>query len=176
MGGAWGNLTGGVFGLFTNWLKRISAEQNKRVYDLIFPFFMIWIIPPLIILALAGNYIVDGLVIFIVLRLNKIKIKKAHWGLLTKMWAMGLLVDVVGMIALLLTVGDGPNAYTIWNDAVTAIGFVLVVLVCGLIIGWANYTHSKKYISDRRVNRAIGISMGILTAPWTFLIPTTWVY
>jgi hypothetical protein len=152
--------------------KRLIAEQNKRLYDVFFPFFMMWILPPIMIIALLGNYIVDGLVIFIVLRLNKIKIQKSHWGFLTKMWAVGLLVDIVGTIVLLLTVGGGPNSYTIWNDPATYLGFLVVVFGCGLLIGCANYFFSKKYISEPRVNWTIGLSMGILTAPWTFLIPT----
>jgi hypothetical protein len=162
--------------MVNNWFKRLIAEQNKRLYDLIFPFFMLWIFPPLMIFALVGNYIVDGLVIFILLGLNKIKFRKAHWGFLTKMWAIGLLVDLAGMIVLLLTLGASPNSYTIWNDPVTALGFLLVVFGCGFLIGWANYSISKKYVSERRVSWAIGLSMGILTAPWTFLIPTQMVF
>lgn len=157
-------------------VKRLMAEQNKRLYDLIFPFFMIGIFPPILFIVLPGNYIVDGLVIFIVLRLNKIKIQKAHWEFLTKMWAIGLLVDLAGMIALFLTVGDGPNSYTIWNDSVTSLGFLVVVIGCGILIGRANYSVSKKYVSERRVSWYIGLSMGILTAPWTFLIPTSMVF
>lgn len=158
------------------WFKRLISRQNNKLYDLIFPFFMIWIFPPMLILALVGNYIVDGLVIFIVLLLNKIKLRKDHWIFLTKMWAIGLLVDLGGMIALLLTVGRGPHSYTIWNDPITALGFLVVVLACGCVIGWANYSLSKKYVSERRVSLAIGLSMGILTAPWTFLIPTQMVF
>lgn len=162
--------------MFIQWIKQLMTEQNKRLYDLIFPFFMIWIFPPMMIIALVGNYIVDGLVIFIVLWLNKVSIRKAHWGYLTKMWAIGLLVDILGMVTLIVTVGAGPNSYTIWNAPLTALGFLVVVLGCGVLIGWANYVMSKKYISEQKVRWAIAISMGVITAPWTFLIPTQMVF
>ncbi|WP_217269778.1 hypothetical protein [Neobacillus endophyticus] len=92
------------------------------------------------------------------------------------MWAIGLLVDLAGMIALLLTVGSGQNSYTIWNDPITYLGFLVIVIVCRFLLGWANFSVSKKYVFERRVRWSIGLSMGILTAPWTFLIPTSMVF
>lgn len=151
-------------------LKKFCYSQNNYLYDLIFPIFMMWLFPPIMAIVLVGNYIVDGVIIFIVFRLFKIKIGKPQWAFLTQMWAIGLAVDLVGSIILFSS--TTPGKYTIWNYSETAFIFLSVVTLCGLMLGLLNYWLAMKKFHNPRMALYFGLAMGILTAPWTFLIPT----
>ncbi|MGE5607256.1 MAG: hypothetical protein ACM3YE_16390 [Bacteroidota bacterium] len=153
--------------------------KNIKLYNVIFPLWALFCIPPILYFVLVGNFIIDGTVIWVALLLNKIKLKKSI--LLIKIiqeWCFGLLVDFLGTLFIdMLTMNVGlVSEYITWENFVSVLLFLSTVLVCGLIISVINYKLFKKDIMDKRIRFRIGLAMGIITAPWTFLIPAIWFY
>ncbi len=153
--------------------------KSIKLYNVIFPLWAIFYIPPILYFALIGNFIIDGTVIWVTLLLNKIRLERI--GLLIKItqaWCFGFLVDFLGTSiigSLSMNVGL-ISEYNPWENFLSALIYLSTVLVCGLIISVINYKLFKKDIIDKKIRLILGIAMGLITAPWTFLIPTAWFY
>lgn len=153
--------------------------KNIKLYNVIFPLWAIFYVPPILYFALVGNFIIDGTVIFFTLLLNKVKLERIRLLIkITQAWCFGFLVDFLGtsIIGGLFMNVRLINEYNPYKNFVSALLYLLIVLVCGLIIAVINYKLFKKDIVDERIRFRIGMAMGIITAPWTFLIPTPWFY
>ena len=78
-------------------------KKEIKLYNVIFPIWMLILIPPLWLVALPGNFIIDLLVLYISMRILKIEnrklnIKKAIW----KSWIIGFAADFVGGFGMFL--------------------------------------------------------------------------
>ena len=168
--------------------------KRARLYNVIFPIWLILFFPPVIFIALAGNYIIDSLVIigcFYVFRLSakqQVNALTFYKKSIVRVWLFGFLADILGA-AILFVVGITGDYLSVPNDISKGIWFdpfsnpaalciiLLVMLVSCLLIFFFNYKITfKKLIQDKKSRLLTALAMAVITAPWTFLLPTRWFY
>lgn len=87
--------------------------QPVKLYNVIFPIWLIIFLPPLIFIGLVGNFIIDSLVIlacFDIYKLSAIQNSAKAFYLKTifKVWLYGFLADIIGA-AILFALGFWGN-------------------------------------------------------------------
>ena len=146
-------------------------KKDFKLYNIIFPIWMLMMIPPLWLAILPANFIIDSLVILITMAAIGIYPKwEMYKKTILKVWIFGFLSDIIGtavifLLSMIINEGfdDSPE-------------FIIPGLVVAAILIFAfNYFVSfKKYDIGTRFKMAL--SLAIFTAPYTFLIPTSWLY
>ena len=166
-------------------------KSETRLYNVIFPIWilMFWPDPPVILVTLFGNLVIDCLVMmFTQLALKhpaKGAVLKRCWW---KVWLMGFLSDVIG--ALWLVSGlfgawalapDGSGWVNDFAMAMTVNAFrhplALLWTAAGVAISGAciYFLDSRVFRHvpelDRRERHILALTLAILTAPWLFFLP-----
>jgi hypothetical protein len=177
-----------------NFIRRGKGFMKKiKLNNLIFPIWMLIFIPPVIFIALIGNFIIDSLVVvfcFYVFKLtnSEKELKTFYRSTIFKVWIFGFLADIIGALLLLsISMFDGfiglPYEFisAICYDPFSNIYAVLVIIVAMFISTFLififNYLFTfRKVFNDEKVKIRVALTIAILTIPWTFLIPTKWFY
>lgn len=148
-----------------------------RLYDLIFPLWLLMFIPPFLVATLLGNYLVDGAVILIVLWSNRSDLRwRDRWVLVSKAWLCGLLIDVAAAVLLMLVAGPTLRPLAYYDPLLntqSAVVYIAIILIAGAAIYAVNRRLATRAGLSRKQAIRLAICMGIVTAPWTFLIPAS---
>lgn len=171
-------------------------KKDKKLYNIIFPIWFVWLMPPLIIFALIGNFLIDSAVILISFKIFKsasktgISNKSLYKKSILKVWGFGFLADIIGTIPLLgLSIFESILPVKIPYEITSAVAydpfsniwsFIIVlgaVLIAGVFIFLFNYFITfKKTIDDKKLRLRFALTLAIVTLPWTFMIPTKFLY
>lgn len=161
----------------------------KKLYNIIFPIWLILIVPPIVLLVIPSNFIIDSLVLIIGLKL----LKESNWfekykKSILKVWIVGFIIDIVGSLLLLVTQFMGNDGFlyenliypVVWNPFKSIVAFLyvlVVVLICGMLIYIVNYKYSlKKTGLNKESKKIISILLALITAPYLFFLPTSYLY
>lgn len=161
----------------------------KKIYNIIFPIWLILLVPPIVLIVIPSNFIIDSMVLLIGFKLLKL----TNWfekykNSIIKVWIFGFIIDVIGSLLLLITqfMGKVPYLYDnlvyplVWNPfkSIIAVLYVLiVVIVCGILIYIVNYKFSfKKTDLDEKSKKIISLLLACVTAPYLFFLPTSYLY
>ena len=164
-------------------------NRQTRLYNVIFPIWLLILFPQVWLVILPGNLAIDCLALFLTLRALKHPDKKAVMKRLWwRFWLLGFLADFVGVAWMILGWVSSliPSAawqewwnenmsYTLYNCFRSPVAFLWTlagVVLAGVCI----------YFFDRRAMRScteltirqrhvIALTMAIATAPWLFFIP-----
>ena len=146
--------------------------KTTKLYNVLFPFWMLLLFPQLWLIVLPGNFIIDSLVLIASLYILKIADKKQWYKKhIVKIFAFGMLSDIIGaayMLFLMLAfeVGRMGDELYLTLPALTISAILIFVF---------NYCITfKKAEKDLRLKLAI--TFAIVTAPYTFLVPSSWLY
>jgi len=147
-------------------------------YNVIFPLFITIFLPPFIIIPLLGNLLIDGLVYYLFLQRMQIRLNFPQLlSLVLPAWILGFAADILGVVILIAAEEILPlhlDVVRIWSNVPT----LVLVLVTILLVGFIIYHFNRWLLKRRGLSTAnasiIALAMGIITAPWFFLIPTTW--
>ena len=168
-------------------------KKQTRIYNVIFPIWLLILFPQLLVYVLPGNLIIDCAVLwFTLLALKHAQkgavVKKLWW----KFWLLGFAADAVGMVWMLL---GGALSIAAMDRAGAEGGWVvdaaqgmmmnpfrhplpfLWTLAGVAIAGVCIYFFDKRAMRsckllDDRQRHIIALVMAIVTAPWLFFIPT----
>lgn len=153
--------------------------RNLVLPSIILPVFMFYFSPPLLGLAAAACLAVDAVILITVLRFFNIKTKN-RLSLLMALWGIGMAADVFGALLLMLAGKNGSrfslnliDYYFIYASPLSVTLFCLVVLISAALTYWLDSTLLKKRLSMRQAKR-IALVFAVCTAPYAFLIPTSW--
>lgn len=146
-------------------------KKQIKLYNVLFPVWMLMLFPQMWLIVLPGNFLIDSLVLLLGMYALRLTEKKAFYKHnILKIFLFGLLADAVGSAFMLLAVylelgrmGDE------WYLTVPAI---LISAACIFLL---NY-----FVTFRKDGQAIrlklSLTFAIATAPYTFLIPSSWLY
>lgn len=167
--------------------------RQVKFYNVIFPIWFLMFFPPVIFITLAGNFIIDSLVIlacFFLFKLSEVDndLKTFYKESVLKVWLFGFLADIIGAVILfaatifadLLRIDykwvSGIN-YDPFSSPVAFCVVVFAMMVSGIFIFLLNYkvTFNQK-IEEKRLRFKVALTIAIITMPWTFLLPTKWLY
>lgn len=181
--------------------KREMEEMTKmnkkslQLNNMIFPIWLLWLIPITWIIVLPANFLIDLFVIIITLKVMKVeKIKQRAKAIILRVWIFGFIADFIGTVGMFLANIINFNNQTEltrwWNENIAnAISYdpfkniysilwvSLCIIISGLFIYLFNYKFClKKADLDERSKRKLALSLAIFTAPYLFLLPTNWFY
>ena len=149
----------------------MKQKKDVRLYNVIFPFWMLILFPAVWLIVLPGNFIIDSIVLIVSMFALKMESKKDFYKKhILKIFTFGMLADIVGSGVMLLMLVLEIGAY----------GDEPVLTLPGILVSAALIFVVNYFITFRKVERDIRLRMSliftIVTAPYTFLIPTSWMY
>lgn len=152
------------------------------ILNVIFPLFVIkYVFPPALVTVLLLNLIIDSAIIhFAFKKLNVELRRRKKIALIVIAWVIGNLLDLCGIFLLFfidykINRGDRNliDIYSIYTSFTSPAIFIGVTLLVGLFIALFNYIVYRLFKVDRRSSLIVCIIMGVITAPWTYLVPTS---
>lgn len=161
-------------------------KRETRLYNLIFPIWLLWLVPPVWLISLAGNFFVDLLVIFLALRCLRVEDWRRQMKLIVwRSWIFGFLADLAGTAVLLPSqLLDGGEWYqnvqfTVAYDPFGSVwAFLWVtagVLAAAVCIYFFNRGPAlKKAVLTEGQKHRLALSMAVFTAPYLFYLPMKW--
>ncbi len=163
-------------------------RKNIKLYNVVFPVWLLIIFPISWFLIIPANFIVDSLVLYIALCILRIDRKKEFYKR-TILWVFlfGFLADIIGSLLLLLSqyiFKDGfwyeyigmPVAENPFDNIYCLLYVVFAVVISGVLIYVFNRFISFKIVLDKRIKRITALLLAVLTAPYMFLLPTSTFY
>lgn len=147
-------------------------KKDVRLYNVLFPVWMLVTMPYIWYLVIPGNFIIDSLVLVIAMKVLKLEKRmefyKKH---ILKVFLLGFLADLLAAV---------PMWVMVYLDMGGTYGDSPLLTVPGLLIAMGllyvfNYFVSFKDC-EPGLRKKLALTFAIATAPYTFLIPSKWIY
>lgn len=170
-------------------------KTDVKLYNMIFPIWLLWLIPITWIVILPGNFIIDLLVLVLTMKYLKIQdIKMSAKSVIFKVWIFGFIADFMGMALMILAAGlpfSNETAFEKWwyHNITNSVSFnpfeniyaLLYVTICVILTAAFIYLFNykfclKKLNLSKEQKQKIALSLAIFTAPYLFYLPTDWFY
>lgn len=170
----------------------MKKKNEVKLYNVLFPVWMLSFIPYTWLIILPGNLIIDFLVLFITMKILKVedykgKTKQVIWGT----YVCGFISDFIGTVGMYLAVVIDPDSNHDWwyenitnavsyNPFSSIFGF-LWVTACVLISAFAIYMLNyklclRKLDIEQSLKKKISLSVAVFTAPYLFYFPSGILY
>lgn len=149
-----------------------NKNRDIKLYNVLFPFWVLLLFPPMWLIVLPGNFLIDSLVLIISMFALKMADKKQFYKRhIFKIYCFGLLADIIG------------SAYMFLMTMVFEIGVMgdeLYLTIPALIISAALIFVFNYFVTFKKIDSALHLRLSlifaIVTAPYTFLVPSSWLY
>lgn len=170
-------------------------KNSIKLYNLIFPIWLLWLIPITWIVVLPANFLIDLLVIVLTMKYLKVQdIKMNAKSIILKVWIFGFVADFIGTASMFMSNVIDFNYETQlgkwwYNNISNAVSYnpfesiysVLWVTVCVIITAYLIYLFNYKFCLKKlnlsnEHKKTIALSLAIFTAPYSFYIPTVWFF
>ena len=155
-------------------------KNEIRLYNVLFPIWFFMIFPPVWLIMLLVNFLVDSLVIYFSAKHQGLENKKALWKEhILPIWGIGFFCDIVGAALVVLL-------YFIWCqfdmmgiellNPILFPGTTLIslpgVALAGVLIYFLNkkWTFHKSDLPPEQIHK-LCLHLALWTAPYTMLIP-----
>ena len=160
-------------------------RKEIKLYNLIFPVYMLWLIPPVIFIIGILNFIIDSIVVLITKKILKIEnIFAKYKKVILKVWIFGFLADFIGALFLFFMSGlfEGLNIPIKYNIDYNPFGniYALIITFLGILISGILIFIFNKKICYKKIDITekqkfiLSLIMSIATAPYLFLLPMNW--
>ena len=162
-------------------------KQELRLYNVIFPVWMMFLVPQVWLIALPGNLVIDVVVLAVTLKVlghgSKLAVVKELWW---KFWLFGFLADFVGVAALLpcLFLMSVPGIGGVMEDMFSplmhnpflSLPSFLWMAAAVALAGYCIYRFDMRAMRDCDAltdgeKKKIALAMAVCTAPWLFFVP-----
>lgn len=147
-------------------------KSEVRLYNVLFPIWMLVLFPQTWLTVLPGNFAIDSLVLLLGMMLFGVSEKKPFYKRhILKIYLFGLLADFIGSAyMLLMMVGfDVGSMGDEWYLTVPGIAIAAVMIFV------FNYFFTFKK-EEKPLRVRLALLFAVVTAPYTFLIPTSVLY
>ena len=151
----------------------MSRKSNGfKLYNHLFPFWMLMLLPQLWLIVLPGNFIIDSLVLLVSMFILKVENKKLWYKKhILKVYTFGMLSDIIGAAYMLLMIAG----FKIGNMGDEPYLTIPALIISAAMIFVFNYFVTFKR-ADKKLRLQFSLIFAIITAPYTFLIPSAWLY
>lgn len=174
-----------------------NSSKNIILHNIIFPLWLLWILPAAWIVILPANFLIDLAVILIAMHCLKLSgrkeiVKRSIW----KIWIFGFISDFIGTFFMFLvnivdSVLDYQSPLAEWwyHNLTNAVTFnplstpaaflwtILCIFISGICIFLFNYHFClRKAVPDPLLCKKLSLSLAVFTAPYLFLLPTSWFF
>ncbi|MGE4353580.1 MAG: hypothetical protein AB7D36_05800 [Oscillospiraceae bacterium] len=168
-------------------------KKGEKLYNMIFPVWLLWLIPITWIVVLPANFLLDLAVILSTMKYLKItEIKQKSKSVIFKTWILGFIADFIGTFFMLsvslidskLSLDTAFGKWWYYNmNAVTyspldniysILWTAICVVITALFIYLLNYKICfKKLEIEDALKKKLALSLAIFTAPYLFFLPTS---
>ena len=146
-------------------------KKYTRMYNVLFPVWMLILFPQMWLIVLPGNFLIDSLVLLLGMYVLKIAEKGAfNKQNILKIFQFGLLADVIGAAFMLLMLV--LNISVMGDEWYFTVPAIIISAVCIFVL---NYYVTFR-TADKNLRFKLAMTFALATAPYTFLIPTSWLY
>ena len=154
-------------------------RKDVKLYNIVFPMWSVYFygifFPPLWLILLPANFLVDTLVLlFLFHKLGitekKVLYKKSIW----KTWGFGFLADIIpSALLVVISWGDLPFNPYMTMDSLPAFLFTTAgIVLAGFLIYFFHMKWVWKNIEiEESQKRKIALGMAVLTAPYLMYLP-----
>ena len=149
-----------------------SMKKDVRLYNVLFPLWMLLLFPVTWIVVIPGNFIIDSIVLIVAMSILHFENKKEFYKTsIVSIFSIGIISDLIGSAYLLIMMMffELGNMGDEWYLTVPAL------LIAAVFIYILNYYVSFK-ACDKKTRIKLALTFAIATAPYTFLIPSRWLY
>lgn len=167
----------------------MENKQRQRLYSLIFPVWVMLLLPWSWFVILPINLLIDSLVLLLIFRFMKITdARKMYLSSVIRTWIFGTLSSLIGFLFMLLAFlihRTAPGGFMsqvceaiTQNPFSNIAGLIWVLLaiavsaLCSYFFG-VKFTFSHKDFPENR-RKIAALVTALITAPYTFLVPTVW--
>lgn len=165
-------------------------NNNLKLYNVIFPIWLLWLFPIAWFIVIPTNFIIDLLVIFLIMKkLNLKDIRENIKKSIMKVCLFGFFADLIGSAILLIVNMIEFNNNEWWYNFTSAISYnpfkniyallfvIIIIIITSFLIYFFNYKISLRGIKiDNADKKRIALALAVFTAPYLFLLPTMWFY
>ena len=147
-------------------------KKEIRLYNVLFPLWMLLMLPQMWLIVLPGNFIIDSLVLIGLMHFLKITEKKSFYKEnIFKVFGFGMLSDIIGagFLLLCMIIVEG---ITYADELRITIPAVMISAVCIFLF---NYFITFK-TCEKGLRLRLALTYAIVTAPYTFLVPSSLLY
>ena len=168
--------------------------MNKKVtlYNAMFPLWMLMLFPQMWLLIIPINFLLDSVVILITGKLRKIKnILECYKKSIMKSFLFGFAADSIGAVVMLIPefTQNGWRQNTVLYEISRAMMlnpfsniFVFLYVILAIVVSmFFIYNFNLKFVFkkldiEEKEKKILALAMMFVTAPYTFLVPTVWLY
>lgn len=147
-------------------------KKEIRLYNVLFPFWMLLLFPVVWAIVIPGNFVVDSAVLIVSMICFKTESKKEFYKKnILKIFVFGMISDIVGasyMLVMMLVFEVGRMG----DELYLTLPGLLISAVCIFVLNY--FLTFRKYDKSTRLRYALVFA--IVTAPYTFLVPSSWLY
>ena len=167
-------------------------SSEVRLYNVMFPIWLLWIFPQVFFLTLPVNLAVDAAVLFgALLALRRTDRRTIMKAVILRIWGYGYAADAAGVLWMLfgqslfekLMLGNTPGSgyYVSLFDPLThpasAAWALLGIAISGVLIFGLDWAVLESHTDlPSKAGKQVALALAIITAPWTFLLPSSWLY
>ena len=149
-----------------------NKKNDTKLYNVLFPFWMLLLFPQVWLIVLPGNFIIDSLVLIMSMLVLKISEKKQFYKRhILKIYGFGMLSDIIGSAYMFLLM---------WAFEIGSMGDELYLTLPALFISAVLIFVLNYYVTFKKTDKALRLKLSlifaIVTAPYTFLVPSSWLY
>lgn len=170
-------------------------RKDVKLYNLIFPIWLLWLVPITWLVIMPANFLIDFLVTFCAMKYLKIPQtwQKAK-SVIFKVWILGFAADFIGTVLMFLSnlidfnyeTAFGKWWYQNITNAVAYYPFESIysilwvtasVVLSACFIYLFNYKISfKKLEMPKTEKKKVALALAVFTAPYLFFLPTSWFF
>ena len=168
--------------------------MNKKVtlYNAMFPLWMLMLFPQMWLLIIPINFLLDSVVILITGKLRKIKnILECYKKSIMKSFLFGFVADAMGAVVMLIPefTQNGWRQNTVLYEISRAMMlnpfsniFAFLYVILAIVVSmFFIYNFNLKFVFkkldiEEKEKKILALAMMFVTAPYTFLVPTVWLY
>jgi hypothetical protein len=146
-------------------------KKDIKLYNVLFPLWLLLFFPQMWLIVLPGNFIIDSTVLLLAITIIKIETRWEFFKTyILKVYMFGIFSDIIGAILLFCLVSSGVGRM---GDELKITIPALILSSCFISI--FNYFITFKNC-EKKVRFVLSIIFAIVTAPYTFLVPSSWLY
>ncbi|ROR29211.1 hypothetical protein EDD66_103147 [Mobilisporobacter senegalensis] len=174
----------------------MNEKTNLKLYNVIFPIWLLWLFPMTWLVILPSNFLIDTIVVLITLKVLKLSGQGIYKKIIFKVWGFGFLSDFIGtfiMFSPSLIDGfldyESPMGKWWYENLTNAVSYnpfesifsflwvTFAIIITSLFIYIFNYKISLRKVEiENALKKKIALSIAIFTAPFFFYLPTKWFY
>ena len=147
-------------------------KKDVKLYNALFPLWMFWLLSPIVFLiCIVGNFLIDSAVVLICAAVLKTADKKEFYKKrIVSVYVLGFAADFVGFTLMMLFMVAGISSMgDEWYLTIPTL------IITAFLLYFFNYKISFKDL-EKSQRIKFSLTVAIATAPYTFLVPSSWLY